>query len=128
MSQQVTITLPDETFQRAARLAQLTSREVAEVLADTVELSLAPLGFPATEPDALDDLSDSALLDLSTSELEPEADKRLSQLLDAQQAGQLGTNEDELRALIQLYQNKWLLKARALEEAVRRGLREPLAP
>lgn len=128
MSQQVTITLPDETFQRAARLAQLTSREVAEVLADTVELSLAPLGFLATEPDALDDLSDSALLDLSTSELEPEADKRLSQLLDAQQAGQLGTNEDELRALIQLYQNKWLLKARALEEAVRRGLREPLAP
>jgi hypothetical protein len=44
MSTRVVITLPDEVYHRAERLAQLISRDVANVLADTIELSLPPLG------------------------------------------------------------------------------------
>jgi predicted transcriptional regulator len=38
MSTQVTLTLPDEVYRRAERLAQLSSRDVADVLADTTPL------------------------------------------------------------------------------------------
>ena len=54
-------------------------------------------------------------------------DRRLSELLDRQQAASLsGEERAELRALMQTYQEGLVRKARALREAVRRGLREPL--
>jgi predicted DNA-binding protein len=43
MSRQVTVDLPDEIYRRAETLAQLTSRDVASVLADAISLSLPPL-------------------------------------------------------------------------------------
>jgi hypothetical protein len=57
----------------------------------------------------------------------PAEDRRLSELLQRQQAGLLGDGERaELSALMQAYQEGLLRKARALREAVLRGLREPL--
>jgi hypothetical protein len=56
-------------------------------------------------------------------------DRRLSELLDHQQAGTLTDTEDrELRALMQVYSDGLVRKAQTLQEAVRRGLREPLDP
>jgi hypothetical protein len=56
-------------------------------------------------------------------------DQRLSILLHQQQAGSLTDAErPELTALMQAYQQQLLLKAQALREAVRRGLRGPLQP
>jgi hypothetical protein len=58
----------------------------------------------------------------------PEAEeRRLSELLNRQQAGALTSAERlELKALMEVYQTQLLLKAQALGEAVRRGLRSPL--
>ena len=59
--------------------------------------------------------------------LSPTEDRRLSELLYRQQTGTLTAEErSELRRLMENYQTQLLRKARALREAVRRGLRPPL--
>ena len=129
MSTKVIVTLPDEVYQRAERLAQLTSRNIADVLADTIVLSLPPLNPLAKLPRSMTDLSDAELLTLTELQMHPDQDLRLSVLLDRQQAGELPDRErTELLALMQLYQEGLLRKAEALYEAVKRGLREPLDP
>jgi hypothetical protein len=68
---------------------------------------------------------------LAAAEVEMRAadDQRLSALLVRQQAGLLSEGEgQELTGLMQVYQQQLLLKAQALREAVRRGLRENLRP
>jgi hypothetical protein len=61
--------------------------------------------------------------------LEPKVDRRLSELLDHQQAGTLSDIEQaELAALMRVYEMGLLRQSQALAEAVRRGLREPLQP
>jgi hypothetical protein len=127
MSTQVIVTLPDEVYQRAERLAQLTSRNVADILADTIVLSLPPLNLPAKIHKPITDLSDEDVLTLAELQMHPDQDRKLSLLLDQQQAGGLPDAERvELLALMQLYQEGLLRKAQALHEAVKRGLREPL--
>lgn len=128
MTRQVTLTLLDETYNRAEWLAQLTSRRVADILADTIELSLPPLRKPPSAT-PVTQLSDQEVLALSEMQMEQDKDRRLSLLLDKQQAGQLTDLErPELLALMQLYQEQLLRKAQGLAESVRRGLREPLRP
>lgn len=129
MSTCVMVTLPDDVYRSAERLAQLTSRDVADVLADTLTLSLPSLSPSALSVSAVDQLSDTDVLELAELQMEPEQDHRLSTLLQRQQAGALSeTERPELLALMQCYQEALLRKAQALQEAVRRGLREPLAP
>ena len=123
---QVLINLPEETYRRARRLAQLTRRDVADVLADTLDLSLPPLGDSA-EP-ALAQMKDEQVLALVELRLSEEEDERLSELLDSQQAGTLDDAErPELVRLMQQYQEGVLLKAEALAEGVRRGIIPPLS-
>ncbi|HEY1380293.1 MAG TPA: hypothetical protein VGF55_26055 [Gemmataceae bacterium] len=127
MSAQVTVTLPDDVLARAETLARRVGRPVEAVLADTIELSLQPLGTDPEPPVA--DWPDERVLAAADAGLPPAADRRLSDLLDAQQAGRLTSAEQaELAALMQVYQDGLLRKARALREAVRRGLREPPEP
>ncbi len=127
MSTRVTITLPDEVYYRAESLAHRTHRDVADVLADTLTSAL-----PASEESGPQGVSIASLPDeelLALAELEPpsDQDQRFSALLDKQQAAKLTPAERaELFALMQLYQQGLLLKARALREAVQRGLRPPL--
>ncbi len=128
MSTQVTLTLPDEIYRRAEWLAQLTSRDVTDILSATIELSLPAINAgveQAVRPMA--ELSDAEVLALTDLQMEATQDQRLSQLLDHQQAGEL-TDADRatLIGLMQGYQEGLLRKAQALQEAVRRGLREPL--
>lgn len=40
MSTQITIILPDVVYQRAERFAQLANRDLASVLADTIQLPI----------------------------------------------------------------------------------------
>jgi hypothetical protein len=125
----VAVTLTDEVYRRAERLAQLTSRDLPEVLADALALSLPPLdvGIPAEPPPA--DLSDEEVLALAESSMPPAQDRRLSRLLRKQAAGGLTRAEHaELLALMEIYQAGLLRKGQALGEAVRRGLRDPLKP
>jgi hypothetical protein len=127
MATRVTLTLPDEVYQQAEQLAQITHREVAEVLAATIALSLPPLSPSAQELRPVAELSDQAVLELAETRMAPAQGRRLSRLLDKQQAGQLSEGEQaELGVLLQAYQLGLLQKAQALREAVRRGLRPPL--
>ena len=129
MSTQVTVTLSDEGYRRAERLAQITGRDVADVLADTIDLSLSPLSPSSEEVKPVSTLSDGEVLALAELQMDPAQDRRLSTLLNRQQAGVLTEAErPELLALMQVYQEGLLRKAQALHEAVRRGLREPLEP
>lgn len=128
MSTQITITLPDEVYQRAERFARLANRDVASVLADTIQLSIPSVRANVLDLEPISDLSDEQILALTELQMEPEQDTRLSELLDRQQAGLLAEDERlELQALMQIYQEGLLRKATALSEAVKRGLMEPLS-
>lgn len=127
MSTQVMITLPDAGYRRAERLAQLTSREVADVLADTIALSPTSFSAQPASVTPITDLTDEEVLKQAELQMTPEQDRRLSTLLHRQQAGELSdTERAEMLALMQVYLEGPLRKAQALREAVRRGLRAPL--
>lgn len=129
MSTQVIITLPDEVYQKAEHLARLISCEVTEILTRTITISLPPFDTLSEEFTPVADLSNEDLLALAQLQLPPSQDRKLSLLLDKQQAGKLSAAEQaELLALMQGYQAGLLRKAQALREAVQRGLREPLEP
>lgn len=127
MSTQVTITLPDEVYQRAERFARLANRDVASVLADTIQLSIPSSRTNILDLEPISNLSNKQVLALTELQMEPAQDTRLSEFLDRQQAGLLGEAErTELQTLMQIYQEGLLRKATALSEAVNRGLIEPL--
>lgn len=127
MSTRIEVTLPDDVYRAAERLAELTKRPVAEVLAQTLAVSLPSLDPKAGAVKPVEDLSDDELLALADLQLPAEQDRRLSRLLEAQQAGAL-TDMDraELDVLMQRYREGLLRKAQASREAVRRGMRVPL--
>ncbi|BAZ68100.1 hypothetical protein NIES4106_28590 [Fischerella sp. NIES-4106] len=123
MSTQITITLPDEVYQRAERFARLANRDIASVLADTIQLSIPPIRADILDLEPVSTLSDQQVLALTELQMESEQDARLSELLDRQQAGLLIEDERlELQTLMQIYQEGLLRKATALSEAVKRGL------
>ncbi|HRQ13601.1 MAG TPA: hypothetical protein PK205_09875 [Promineifilum sp.] len=123
---QVTVNLPEETYRRAKRLAQLTRRDVADVLADTLFLSLPALAEGKTP--VVQDMTDAQVIALTELQLSAVEDERLSELLDKQQAGDLTDDErPDLNRLMQVYQEGLLLKSEALAEAVSRGLLSPLS-
>ncbi len=129
MSTQVTVTLPDDTYRRAEYLARMTGRDIADVLADTIGLSLQPLGVQYAADQLVTELSDADVLAVADSRMDLALGQHMSELLDKQQAGRLVDDERPmLLALMQVYQDDLLRKARALNEAVRRGPRSPLDP
>ena len=127
MSTQITLTLTDEIYRRAEHLARLTGRNIADVLSDTLDISLQPLGAELAAGKRVSELSDGEVLIAADFQMELAQDRRFSKLLDKQQAGTLaGDERPELLALMQVYQEGLLRKAQALNEAVKRGLRKPL--
>jgi hypothetical protein len=125
-TRQVTLNVPEPIYRDAEAIAQQTGREIADVLTDT-------LGFIWTREDevsaAVQSLSDPDVLKLADSTMSSEQDTRFSELLSLQQESALSPTEaTELQTLLNAYQTGLLRKAQAIREAVRRGLREPLAP
>lgn len=128
MSTKITITLPDEIYQRAERFARLANRDIASVLADTIQLSIPLVSAEVNSLEHVSVLSNEQVLALTELQMETEQDTRLSELLDCQQAGTITEDEHlELQTLMQIYQEGLLRKATALSEAVKRGLIEPLS-
>jgi hypothetical protein len=123
MDAQITVTLPEDVLQRAELLAERIGKPVADVLAETIELAMRPLGESTADFDQIPLMSDEAVIAATDAELPPAEDHRLTELLDRQQAGLLSNDErSDLAALIQRYQDALLQKAIAWNEAVRRGL------
>jgi hypothetical protein len=128
MSTQVTITLPDEVYQRAQRFAHLANRDVTSVLTDSILFSIPAVREEALMLPRIDSLEDKEVIALTQLQMEPNQDQRLSWLLNRQQEGTLTQSEQlELQTLMQTYQEGLLRKATALGEAVKRGLIEPLS-
>src|SRR5260221_603380 len=128
MSTQIVLTLPDDVMQKATSWAGMMGRPVDDFLAQAVAATLNPLGTADLKCD-LTSFSDAEVIAAVDMQLTGEEDRRLSELLHAQQAGKLANGAQvELQALMQIYQSQWLRKACALREAVRRGLREALEP
>jgi hypothetical protein len=128
MSTQVTITLTDDVYQKADRFARLANRDLASVLADTIQSSIPHISAAATILAPVSLLSDADVLALTTLQMAPAEDMRLSELLDCQQAGILPDGDrSELQLLMQTYQEGLLRKATALSEAVKRKLIKPLS-
>ena len=126
---QVTVTLRDDVYERAKRLAQLTGQDISMILSTTLEASLTSLeSEPAARP--VEEMSNAEVLMLAESGMHQAQDRRLSFLLNKQREDQTLTDSEraELQTLMQIYQVGTLRKAQALAEAVRRGLRQPLTP
>jgi predicted DNA-binding protein len=129
MSEQITLTLPDGVLRRAEGVALRLGRPVADVLAETIEVALQPLGPAAESEAAALAWSDGQVLAAADAQLAPDDDRRLSELLDRQQSGRLASGEGpQLAALMERYQDGLLRKAQGVREAVRRGLKRPPSP
>jgi hypothetical protein len=126
MSSQVTLDLPDDVMRQATHLATGLGRPVEDFLVHTVQKSLQPSATSSNKKFL--DMTDEEILAFSQAEMSSQEDRRLSDLLNRQQAGLVTASEKaELTGLMALYQEMILNKAQALREAVRRGLREPLS-
>ena len=129
MSTEVRITLHDAVYRRAKRLAEVSNRNIGDLLAQAIELSLPPVGEANEDYKPVSQLPDREVLELSEMQMNAQQERRFRKLLNKQQAGRLSSvEESQLLALMQNYQEKLLRKAQALREAVRRGLRAPLTP
>jgi hypothetical protein len=127
MSTKITITLTDDVYQKADRFARLANRDIASVLADTIQSAIPNISEAATTLVPISLLSDADVLALTELQMEPAQDIQLSALLDRQQAGLLtDIDRSELQILMQTYQEGLLRKATALSEAVKRKLIKPL--
>lgn len=121
MTAQITLNLPDEVYHQAELLAQQRHCSVSDILVETLEIFLLPTSKPVSE------LSDAEVIAQTKLRLQPIQEQRLNELLDRQQSGTIASVErDELQALIHIYETRLLRQAQALNEAVRRGLLEPL--
>ncbi len=117
MSAQITVTLPEDVLQRAELLAHRTGRPVADLLAETIELSLRPLGCPSDGDRPMSAWSDEEVVAGAEAGMPAADDQRLSELLDRQQAGLLASAEGaELMGLMQL----WLVCCEKPRRCVRR--------
>ncbi len=126
MNNQVILNLPDETYERVAQFAAYAKRNVSEIIAAALASTLPSLDA-LNQLRAIAKLSDREVLALTELRMEPEADRRLSELLDRQQAGELSDLERaELAALMRSYEMGLLRQSQASAEAVRRGLIPPL--
>ena len=129
MATEVIVSLPDNVYTQAARLAHLMNRDVSRLLAETLVTALQPLGPVEVLQKPVRDLPDKELLATADLRMEESQGRRLGRLLDRQGAGDLRESERvELAALMQVYNEGLVRKAQAIAEAVRRGLREPLEP
>jgi hypothetical protein len=118
-------------FQRRGsrlRFARLANRDLASVLADTIQSSIPNISAAATILAPISLLSDADVLALTELQMVPVQDIRLSKLLNRQQAGILtDLDRSDLQLLMQIYQEGLLRKATALSEAVKRKLIQSLS-
>jgi hypothetical protein len=126
MSTDITVNLSDSVWHNAQVWATQMGRTLPDFLAETIEISLAPLGNPPanlakwTDDKVLETIADTPSLD---------EHRRLSALLSQQREGALDQqSQAEMAALMQRYQERLVRNAAAQREAVRRRLQGPLEP
>ena len=120
MSETITLEVPDDLARRARALASATQRRFEDVVLEWLRW--------AVEESPVEALPDGELLALCDASFDPADQEALSHLLAGHREGLLTAPEEaSLDALMDAYRRGLVLKARALKEAVGRGLRPPLA-
>lgn len=119
MAETVTLELPDDLAHRARAEATQTSRRVEEVLVDWLQRA---------DPEIpVESLPDDQVLALCNGQLPPDQQEELSELLDLNREGALeGENSRRFEHLMHAYRQGLVRKARAVKEAVTRGLKPRL--
>lgn len=124
MSTQLTVTLPDNVYERVRRLAELTGQDVEDAVTETLVRLLPPL---TSEMDnrPIQSLTDQEVLHLADSKMDSSLNARMSALLAKQQAEPMTeADQAELEMLMEIYENGQAQKVEALVEATQRGLRK----
>lgn len=125
MATQLTVTLPDEIYDRIQRLAEQAGVDSAHVL--TLMLSLSLPSLPEMDSRPMGSLSDEEVLTAADSMMDSLQSARLSELLQIQQSGYINPREmNELNVLMAIYNAGQQRKLDGLVEAVKRGLRKRL--
>lgn len=118
----VQITVPDEIYQRAKRIAELNKLDVDAVIAEVLDLSFSPLS-PYSPISTVGSLSDAEIIALAESKMDAAQSARMSSLLAKQQAESITQEEQtELQSLMRVYDTGQLRKAQAMVEATKRRL------
>jgi hypothetical protein len=128
---QITINLPVSLLESAQCLGKATERELSEVLIDTLEIILPTFNNLSAVGNHLEvsHLLDSEVIELANSKMDAVQNQRLGELqAKGKNTGLTEAEGYELLVLISIYQMGQLRKSIALDEAVKRGLREPLIP
>jgi len=119
MAELVTVALSEELARRARALASVTHRRVEDAIVDWIGQAVA-----APDVKSLDDEGVLALCDATMSESDQE---ELSALLAGHREGSLRADAaSRLDDLLEAYRRGLVLKAKAIREAVSRGLRPRL--
>jgi hypothetical protein len=127
MSNQVTLTLPDDLYENAQQWAVMVQRELPETLTDALRIVLTPMVTKPQTERPVSSLSDGEVITLSKVQMDKDQDDLLGKLLEKQREDALTTTEQvSLMALMQIYHQLWIRQSEALAEAVKRGLRPPL--
>lgn len=120
MAEIITLELPEPLARQAKEIAALTDRRLEDVLLEWLNHAITDL--------PIESLPDAQVLALCDSHLSQEQQTTLSNLLFRNQEGQLhASDRQQLDELMQIYRSGLVRKARALQVAVSRGLRPPLA-
>ena len=118
---EIIVNLSENVYQSFKRLADKTSRDVSEVVADKIQSDYWTENLDDKQD--ITDLSDADILELANLKLSTQQDRRLSKLLANQRESRITTGEKvELEGLMGLYRMSNFRKAQAGAEAVRRGL------
>lgn len=121
MSTQLTIQVADHIINRAATVASYKQQSIEEVIAHSLEA--APPELP------IESLPDEEVLRLAAMKFTPEQQEKFSDLLERNRENELdAAGRRELDQMMQFYELGLVRKAEALQEAVIRGLMEPLTP
>lgn len=119
MSTLVTLELPDELARRAKALAAATRRPVEEAMVEWIGQAIGD--------HSIQSLSDQQVLSLCNSALDAAQQDELSENLSLLREDALPTeSRARLDELMDAYQRGMVLKAKAMKEAVSRGLIPPL--
>jgi hypothetical protein len=118
---EITLNLPENTYQNFLNLAEKTSRRISDVILEKIQSDywIDDQEFAQN----ISNLSDTEILELANLKLAKQQDMRLSRLLENQRETRITTGEKiELEGLMRLYRMGNLRKAQGCLEAVRRGL------
>ncbi len=118
---EITLNLPENTYQNFLNLAKKTSRQISDVILEKIQSDYWTNDQEFEQN--ISKLSDAEVLEIANLKLSKQQDKRLSQLLENQRETRITTSEKiELEGLMGLYRMGNLRKAQGCLEAVRRGL------